>query len=205
MADKIVKQIKVEETIYDIGGSLYNLDEGDFEKKSLVLNEGEASGISSIAGGTTNKKLVTDIVGEAVDDYIDIEPSKANASMTIAYGAGNVANASASNAFGIKNQAGVKGYYIWDIDFSTKTITLSTNQRKSRLPIIGTSRKSPNSSILSGWKKGDYISSLLATIQSVNASNGTIVVDNIPYSEIDWPTVWLPTDMSIVAIPQVKT
>lgn len=179
---------------------------------SAVLNTGDANGDYAFAGGTADKQLVTDIVGSVVDDYITITPSEANGSMSISYGAGNIAHSSASNAFGIKNQAGFKGYYIWDVNFETKVITLSTNQRTSRIAIIGTKRTAPNSSILSGWSVGDTISIINNTfypaccaIAAVDATNGTITVDNLPFTELNWPTVWMPHDMSIIAVPPVGT
>jgi hypothetical protein len=92
----------------------------------VVIGDGKANGEYSIAGGTIDKQLVTDIVGSTVDGYIKIDPSEANGPMSISYGAGNISHSSASNSFGIKNQSGFLGYYIYKIDVANKSIYLST-------------------------------------------------------------------------------
>ena len=97
--DEDVSKIKVGDGKTTVGKLRFSVDESSGGSadlplsngegtKSLIFNEGAAKGSFSFAGGSTDKSLVTDLVGNIVDDYISIEPSQANAGMSIAYGAG---------------------------------------------------------------------------------------------------------------------
>lgn len=176
----------------------------------VVIGTGDAKGKYSIAGGTNDKQLVTDIVGSIADDYIDIEPSESNGSMSVSYGAGNITHSSASNAFGIKNQGGFLGYYIASMSEDKTSLTLSTSQD---------STVKPNANILRGWQKGwtvtiinDVLYPECATIDSVNTTDGTVTFTTaLPFDTIVKPNKILgisqevPHDRSIIAIPPVGT
>lgn len=200
MADKLIKQIKVEETVYDIGGSIYNLDEGNFAKKSLVLNEGQADGVCSLAGGTTDKDLVAGIVGDSAANLLpSLAPARAKGDLAISIGAGTVSNSAGSMSIGVNSIAGTLGYYIWSI--SGKKIELATN-RKS---LTNWTRKKPSSLT---WAVGDIISanngdstygtSYNIKITAVDTSNMTVTVDSLPFDKINTSIVgYMPNDLFI--------
>ena len=186
---------------------------------SIVLNNGLATGKYSLAGGTADKSLINDIVGEVIGNQIpDISSAEAAAVMSIAYGAGSTAHSSGSNAFGVQNQSGFLGYYIHWISEDKKTITLSTSQVRNRV--------NPNPSILDLWKPGyvvfiinDSTYTACGEIDSVDAANGTITVkEELPFGsafrpvksinyglgtyDIDIPEA--PHDRSIIALPPIS-
>ena len=98
---------------------------------SLVINEGVASGNTSIAGGTTDKEMIEELVGSTVAAITNLNPSEARGALSIALGADNKSNTSGSVTLGYKNIGGGKGYYF--DGFDGKTITLSTTRRTSTL------------------------------------------------------------------------
>lgn len=175
-------------------------------KSSLQFADGVATGDYSIAGGTNSKDVVIGIVGSIVADKIELEQPQANGDVSLAFGAGATAHSAGSRAYGTSSQAGYLGYYFWDINFNTKVITLSTNQKQ-----ILTSRKKPESTILAGWNIGDTISivnnspyPMCSKITAIDTSNGTITVDSLPFTSIDDPLVKAPNDRAVIAIPSVQ-
>lgn len=72
---------------------------------SLIINEGDASGNTSIAGGTTDKSFITELVGEA-GNLLTLNPSEAKGVCSIALGADNKAIVGGSVAMGYKNTSG---------------------------------------------------------------------------------------------------
>ena len=102
-------------------------------KASTVINEGIASGDYSIAGGTTDKEFIEDLVGATAAAITKLNKSEAQGALSISLGADSIAQSGGSVALGYKNISGAKGYYFDDIDFSNKTITLSTTRRTSTL------------------------------------------------------------------------
>lgn len=166
-------------------------------EESLVIGEGTAEGKHSIAGGTTDKSLITDIVGSINSALIPTPMAPtASGNASLSFGAGTNAHSAGSIALGVNTDAGCMGYYFWDIDFTNKTITLSTNQ-KSLL-----SARIPPTKL--EWVKGDVICIInnyryvnCATITAVNTTNYTITVDSLPFSEINDPTIKMPDDRSI--------
>lgn len=188
---------------------------GNKTNGTLIINDGTTSGKYAVAGGTTNKNLVSDLVGDAAANLISINKSEANGDMSIAYGADNKAHSSASNAFGIKNQSGFLGYYISSLSTDKKTLTLSTTQE-------GTTK--PTASILSKWKAGwkvtiinDKLYPLCAEIakNGINTSKGTVTfTEPLPFDKIIIPekidiivakiSREVPHDRTIIAIPPVE-
>ena len=158
---------------------LQNIENGDGEK-SLVINEGQANGDYSIAGGTTDKSIIESIAGSAATSLIDVNEAKANGVMSIAFGADTEAKTAGTVTFGVANIVGVKGYYWHTIDYDKKTITLST----TRPTTLSNSVKAPDNL---DWAVGDYISIIghdkhpfCTKITAI--SGNTITVEEIPPS-----------------------
>lgn len=121
----------------------------------IVIGEGDASGIHSIAGGTTSgPELIKDIVGIDVtsslvtDDILkdklgpggprlrdnleeDATPHS-DGEVGISYGTGTNAHTAMSTAIGAGTEAGSKGFFIYDITnitSSSMTLKLSNKQK----------------------------------------------------------------------------
>jgi hypothetical protein len=175
---------------------LPNIAPGD-GSNSIVVGDGDANGKSSLAGGSTDKSLITDIVGTWGGLLVSSPDAPvADGDVSISYGAGTVAHTAGTAAMGVNSHAGCLGYYFWDIDFDSNTITLSTNQKA-----ILTSRKKPTNL---SWAKDDVICIInndryvnCSKITAVDATNGTITVDNLPFIEIDDPDTKTPDDRSV--------
>ena len=155
------------------------VEEGEGEK-STVIGDGEASGKYTIASGTTDKTMITDLLGSLAAG-VDVTAPKANADLSISIGSNNESNAVGSLTMGVSNITGASGYYWHDINITNKTITLSTTRRTS-----SSSSASAPSSI--DWKVGDYISLMTNTnryaiCSKITAISGnTITVDSLPFS-----------------------
>lgn len=172
-----------------------NIKSGDGED-SLVINEGDANGKYAIAGGSTDKSMITDLVGTAAGLLTSVSAPVADGNASLAFGASTVAHATGSMALGAESHAGCLGYYFWDIDFTNKKITLSTNQKA-----ILTSRKAPSNL---AWAVNDVISivnnepyPMSCKITAVDKTNGIITVDTLPFTSIDDPTIKKPNDRFI--------
>lgn len=100
-------------------------------KDSLIIGEGVASGVGSIAGGTTDKEMIEGLVGSLASNIVKLNPSEAVGALAISLGADNKANTGGSVALGYDNISGGKGYYF--DNFDGKTITLSTTRRATTL------------------------------------------------------------------------
>ena len=74
-------------------------------QNNIVLNEGVAEGNTSIAGGTTDKSFITELVGEA-GNLLTLNPSEAKGACSIALGADNKAIVGGAVAMGYKNTSG---------------------------------------------------------------------------------------------------
>lgn len=168
---------------------------------SIVIGDGESNGNHSLAGGTNDKSLLTDIVGDAAAALVSAPaPASADGSASISFGAGTVAHSSASMALGVNSQAGCLGYYMWSIDKSSNVITLSKNQKSTYLG----SKTKPTKL---DWKAGDVVSMvnegaypLSATITAVDTTNMTITVDKIPFDSLVTKVLtsaYMPHDLSI--------
>jgi hypothetical protein len=57
----------------------------------IVIGEGDAQGQYSIAGGTADKSLISDIVGDLASLLISAEAPEASATMSVAFGTNTVA------------------------------------------------------------------------------------------------------------------
>ena len=117
---------------------------------SLVINDGDASGNYSIAGGTTDKEFVEQVIGETSAAITKLNPSKATGPLSISLGADNNTQSAGSIAIGYNNITGAKGYYFDSIDFKEKKITLSNTRRNSAL----TNMSYPS---LVTWNAGDIL------------------------------------------------
>ena len=97
--DKAIANIEIPEA---------NIPE-DITVDSIVIGEGIAADLS-IAGGTTDTSFIQEIaekeygsIGGLVSNFIPLEPSKAEAPLSIALGANNVSSASGAVTFGYDN------------------------------------------------------------------------------------------------------
>ena len=164
-------------------------------KKSIVIGDGEATGDYSVAGGTNDKDLVSNLTGSGLlAGLANVETSKAQGAMSLAFGAGNKALTAGTGVLGVNSSAGCKGFYFWSIDFNTKKLTLSTNQK----PIILGSRKWTDEAKtqLGNWAVDDVISIvndskyvLCSKITAIDANVGTITVDDLPFIEVQSKTL----------------
>ena len=159
---------------------------------SLVVGEGEAAGKYSVAGGTTDKSMATDLLGSLAGSLVNLEPANAQATGSLAFGANTDSVAAGSISIGVENVAGCLGYYIWDIDFNNKKITLSMSQNSTKL----SSKKKPTNLT---WSNGDVISIFYntgyyccSTITAIDKTNGTITVDSLPITSFKTPTLLEP-------------
>jgi len=176
-------------------------------KGSTVINEGVASGDYSIAGGTTDKEFIEDLVGATVSAITKLNKPEAQGALSISLGADNITQSGGSVALGYKNISGAKGYYFDDIDFTNKTITLSTTRRTSTL-------LTPTYPSSVDWEVGDRLfivndDRYFLTISAVNEN--IITVEELPFSEIMYSstlslyTYSNPCDRTIVNIDKPKS
>lgn len=178
-----------------------SIKKGDGEG-SLVINEGNATGDFSIAGGTTNKALIEDLVGSTIASITTLNKSNANGVLSIALGADNNANTGGSVAMGYDNISGGKGYYFDDIDFTNRIITLSSTRRTSTL-VEPTYPSSVN------WAAGDKLfivndDRYWLEVESVNGNK--VTVKELPFSSIGYEsklsifTYSKPNDRSVINV-----
>lgn len=159
---------------YTISG-IKALKEGQ-ANNSVVINEGIASGNTSIAGGTTDRSLVEGLLGGLSSLVANLKPSEAKGALSISLGANNVSSTGGSISIGYGNISGGKGYYVTDFDTSAKTITLSSSQTSTINP------GNPN------WKKGDRL--FLVSDErywlevAKNTSSNIVSVTKIPFESL---------------------
>ena len=158
---------------------------------SIIINEGYANGKYSIAGGTTDKSMITDLIGSA-GSIVSLDPANAQATGSLAFGANTDSIAAGSISVGVENISGCLGYYIWNIDFTNNKIILSKSQNSTLL----SSKKAPSNLT---WSTGDVVSIFYNTgyyscskITAVDKSNGTITVDALPISSFKTPSLLEP-------------
>jgi len=117
---------------WDLVSKALPIENGGGEN-SLVINEGTATGDYSIASGTTDKSLVTDIVGidistlpdSMLEEYLGDRtsqikeminnPSEATGAASISHGNGNKSITGISTTLGVANMAGSRGFYIYKV------------------------------------------------------------------------------------------
>ena len=171
---------------------------------SLIIGEGTATAKHAIAGGTTDKSMITDLVGSVAGALVSLEPANAQAVGSLSFGASTDSVAAGAMSIGVESVAGCLGYYIWDIDFSNKKITLSKNQHTS----LTFTRTKPSNLT---WAVNDMISIFYNTgyyecskITAVDKSNGTITVDSLSIEKFEKSLTYNPHDISVY-VPQKPT
>ena len=203
VAEQINKALEADVTTWDEIDNRPSIEKGEGEN-SIVIGEGGAIGEGSLAGGTTDKTLLENIVG-SLATLADLKPAKASAPLTISYGANNESVVAGAGTIGVENTAGVKGYY-WDtIDFTTNTIKLSNTRRVSTFI-------TPNYPTEFDWIAGDTINIVndkfyygQIKITAIDKANSTITVDSLPFTEIAYQsklsvyTYNSPSDRTIYA------
>jgi len=167
---------------------------------SIVIATGDAQGKYSIAGGTNDTSLVSDMIG-ILGSLASIDKPTAYGNMSLSFGAGTKALSSGTVAMGANTSAGCKGFYYWSIDFTNRVITLSTNQKP-----LGTREWTDEAKTqLRNWAKDDIISIvnnnkyvMCSKITAIDTNAGTITVDSLPFTEIKNLTSPSFDDYSIV-------
>lgn len=171
----------------------------DTTNGGTIFNEGAAAAYS-LAGGSTDKSMITSIVGDLGAAATTVNAPKATGKMSLSLGANTESKAPGAMTFGFGNTAGIKGYYWWDINFSTKVIQLSTERQS----LTTWTRKIPSNI---DWAVGDWVSivngdkyPMCCKITAVDKTNGTITVDSLPFTSKESPTIKTPEDNGIYAI-----
>lgn len=110
----------------------------------------------------------------------------------------NIAQGEYSSAFGTKTIAGLKGYYYYDIDFSSSNPVIKLTKEQGL----------EGSSFEVDYAVGDIISLVngtkypnCATIIDIN--NNIITVDSLPFTEIDWDTGIDDNSFYVISKPTV--
>lgn len=184
-----------------------SIDTGNGENSIVFGDNANAQGVYSVAGGTNDKELIKDIIGgsgilgDIVVSMEDIEAPTAEAPMSMSFGAGTKSIGLGSMAVGLNNVTGCKGYYwqnfvknsdgTYTIQLSTTQPELKTSYSMSGLTATLTyylSNPTPPTSI--PWEVGDEISirntqeyAFCSKITAIDAANGTITVDSLPFTE----------------------
>lgn len=171
------------------------LESGDGEK-AVVISEGTATGKYAIAGGTNDFDVIKNITNNEIEEA-DLVPAYAEGAMSIAYGPNTKALTTGSVALGTASIAGCKGFYWHKVDFINKTVTLSTVQKpyykdsnNNEYNTQPTWNSQVDGQLLFKWQVGDIINIaeitihqiLKATITEIDATNGIITLDNIPFT-----------------------
>jgi hypothetical protein len=143
---------------------------------SVILNDGTASGSHSIVGGTNDNSVISNILGTLGSMAVSVDKPTSSANTTISIGSGTKALSTGSNAIGVLNTVGVKGYYYTNINFNAKTITLSTSRSSSS-----------GSNLATKFKDGDAISFVndskfpfCCKVVGSKTSGNVITVDSLP-------------------------
>lgn len=169
---------------------------------AIVINEGSSSGKYSIAGGTNDKDIITEMVGSTIANGITVNVPTATADAAISFGTGTEVNTIGGIALGAMTVAGVKGYYWDEIDFNAKTITITSERRASK-------NSTPAAADISDWAIGDVISlvneqNYPAFAKITNKVGNKITVDNIPFTEIKYTPVPILGTYTY-SVPQART
>ena len=154
---------------------------------SFEIFDGEAKAVYAIASGTKDKEPIKGILGDIGANQISVNNPVAKATGSIALGGGAEANSSGGQALGVLTTAGVKGYYWDEIDFTNKTITITSTRRTSTL-------FKPTAANDLDWQIGDTISLVndnqYPACAKITAINGNkITVDNLPFTSSSYKSI----------------
>lgn len=162
---------------------------------SIIINEGVAEGISSIAGGTTDKDMISELLGGLASSLTRLHPSQAKGALSIALGADNVANTGGSIALGYDNISGGKGYYVTEINTTNKQLTLSTEQYITSSPETV------------GWSTGDtlfFVNENRYWLEVVSVSGNIVTVKDMPFDSLV-SAATKPNERSIINIDKPES
>lgn len=191
MANTKIRQLKIKDSTYDVA-----LPNDQIDK--LIIGTGTLSSNGSIAGGTTDKSLVSGILGPVAAAITSLSAANAGGTMSMAYGANCNTYAPGTMAIGMNISAGCKGYYFDSINFNSKLsdgktpcaeITLSSTRRVS-------SAFSVNYPSSTGWAKDDVITIFnegcypcCATILETNEEDTTLAKYKIKVSVLPFTSI----------------
>lgn len=162
----------------------------------------------SIVAGTNDNSVLNNILGSLASSSVTVDKPYSSKRCTLSIGSGTKVYSTGGNAIGVLNTSGVKGFYWSSIDFTNKTITLSTSQSEAEwnLPSgVTLDWQKKKSGVLGiGAYEGDTISIVNnskypACAKITNINGNVITVDNLPFTEIDNPTLLAPDDKTIFA------
>lgn len=165
----------------------------NIECETLAVREADGDNIFSIAegtritGGSTNKDMITEMVGSLDSLTVNLQEAQAHQDMSMAFGANSDTYGAGTVSFGVNTSAGTMAYY-WDaITFGDKpTIQLSITRRSS-------TQSNPSYPSTVDWAKGDRVTIktkntnwvLAGTIESV--SGNVITLDAaLPFTDIGY-------------------
>lgn len=190
-------------TVNSAGTITTNIIHKGTADNSFEVFDGEALGKNSVAMGTA--EIPSDF--KSLAGSFTAKAPVASAEASLAAGTSSKAISTGAIAFGVTNQAGITGYYWHTIDFTNKTITLST----TRPTTFSTGISAPTNAI--DWTVGDYICIVnnnkypFATTIT-NISGNTITVDALPFTTDNYSsnlatyplTYTAPDDRTIFAV-----
>lgn len=153
----------------------------------LQFFDGEAKAEYSIAIGTNNKEPIKGILGDIAANQIAVNNPLADATGSIAFGGGAETKSTGGQALGVLNTSGIKGYYWDEIDFTNKTITITSTRRTSTLI-------KPTAASGLDWQIGDTISLVndnqyAACAEITNISGNKITVDKLPFTSSSYNSI----------------
>lgn len=172
MATKI-RQLKIKGTTYDFALPNNQVD-------NLLIGDATSAPAQAIVGGGADKSVISGLLGSTASSLFTVKIPTATKPNSISLGSSTEVISTGGNAIGVMNFSGARGYYYRTIDFTNKTITLSTSRSSQKW--------SPSSTF--DWAVGDTISFVNdhkypACCKITAIKTNVITVDSLPFTSAD--------------------